>query len=302
MWNYEEQSYDRFVWRHEGGPKKLREILREEMGFSVRLLCELKKGALIRLEGRDCRFHEVVNTGQTVEIQLMPEENEYQAEDMDLTLLYEDADVLVVEKPPYMVVHPTKGHPGHTLLNGLLSIFRQKRIRSKIRFVNRLDRDTSGILMVAKNAYAHSILTKKNAMHSMEKVYHAFIEGRMEEEEGEIELPIARSEDGIRRLVSESGQYALTCYRVLKTYKEAQLVEVRLRTGRTHQIRVHFSHIGHPLLGDPLYGGDGSLIRRQALHCVKLGFYSPREAGVRVVETELPPDLKELDRMLEGGI
>lgn len=300
MWNYGEQSYDRFVWKHEARSAKLREVLQEEMGFSVRLLCELKKGALVRVEGKDCAFHEVVKPGQRIEIKLMPEENEYPAEDMELDLLYEDADVLVVEKPPYMVVHPTKGHPEHTLLNGLLAVFRQKEIRSKVRFVNRLDRDTSGILMVAKNAYAHSILTKKNAMHSMEKVYYAFIEGKVEQE-GEIELPIARSDDGIRRLVHESGQYALTRYRAVKTYKDAQLVEIRLKTGRTHQIRVHFSHIGHPLLGDSLYGGNGRLIQRQALHCMKLGFHSPREDGLRFVQTELPEDLKELDRRLEEG-
>ncbi|MDO4720637.1 MAG: RluA family pseudouridine synthase [Peptostreptococcaceae bacterium] len=301
MWNYGEQSYDRFVWKHEGRPKKLKEVLQEEMEFSVRLLCELKKGALVRVEGRDCPFHEVVKPDQRIEIKLTPEESEYPAEDMDLTLLYEDSDVLVVEKPPYMVVHPTKGHPEHTLLNGLLAIFRQKGIRSKVRFVNRLDRDTSGILMVAKNAYAHSVLTKKNGIHSMEKVYHAFIEGHLKKKEGEIELPIARSDDGIRRLVHESGQYALTRYRVVKTYKDAQLVEIRLKTGRTHQIRVHFSHIGSPLLGDPLYGGNGRLIQRQALHCMKLGFHSPREEGLRFVQTELPQDLKELDRRLEEG-
>lgn len=303
MWKSEEQSYNRFVWECEGRKKELRKVLQEEMGFSVRLLCELKKSALITVDGKRSRFHESVEEGQIIVIETGSEKNDYEEEKMALSVLYENEDILVVEKPPFMVVHPTKGHPSGTLLNGLISLFHQKEIHSKIRFVNRLDRDTSGILMVAKNAYAHSILTKKNAMHSMEKVYYAFIEGRLEKEEGQIELPIAKSEDGIKRIVHESGQYALTRYRVVKSYASAQLVEVGLQTGRTHQIRVHFSHIGHPLLGDLLYGGKDDLIGRQALHCMKLGFYPPRRNGCRFVETVLPPDLEELDRRLtqRGG-
>ena len=217
---------------------------------------------------------------------------------MDIKLLYEDADLMVVEKEPFVVVHPTKGHQSGTLANGLIKLFKDKSINSKIRFVNRLDRDTSGILIVAKNSYCHSILTKDDAMHEMEKKYYAVVSGHLEKESGVIDLPIDKSEDGIRRMVSEKGQRAVTRYKVIDKLKQATLLEISLETGRTHQIRVHFSHIGQPLVGDELYGGDMSLLNRQALHCFELGFYSPRKSEIIYIKSELPHDMRELVKEL----
>ena len=297
MW-FNDQQYNKLVWKNESRNDTLKQILLNDMGISLRLLYSLKKDKQIFVNKKFYKMHELVNIGDIIEINLPYEANEYDAEDMDIKLLYEDADLMVVEKEPFVVVHPTKGHQSGTLANGLIKLFKDKSINSKIRFVNRLDRDTSGILIVAKNSYCHSILTKDDAMHEMEKKYYAIVSGNLEKESGVIDLPIDKSEDGIRRMVSEKGQRAVTRYKVIDKLKQATLIEISLETGRTHQIRVHFSHIGHPLLGDELYGGDMSLLNRQALHCFELGFYSPRKSEIIYIKSELPHDMRELVKEL----
>lgn len=297
MW-FNDQQYNKLVWKNESRNDTLKQILLNDMGISLRLLYSLKKDKQIFVNKKFYKMHELVNIGDIIEINLPDEANEYDAEDMDIKLLYEDADLMVVEKEPFVVVHPTKGHQSGTLANGLIKLFKDKSINSKIRFVNRLDRDTSGILIVAKNSYCHSILTKDDAMHEMEKKYYAVVGGHLEKESGVIDLPIDKSEDGIRRMVSEKGQRAVTRYKVIDKLKKATLLEISLETGRTHQIRVHFSHIGHPLVGDELYGGDMSLLNRQALHCFELGFYSPRKSEIIYIKSELPHDMRELVKEL----
>lgn len=297
MW-FNDQQYNKLVWKNESRNDTLKQILLNDMGISLRLLYSLKKDKQIFVNKKFYKMHELVNIGDIIEINLPDEANDYDAEDMDIKLLYEDADLMVIEKEPFVVVHPTKGHQSGTLANGLIKLFKDKSINSKIRFVNRLDRDTSGILIVAKNSYCHSILTKDDAMHEMEKKYYAIVSGHLEKESGVIDLPIDKSEDGIRRMVSEKGQRAVTRYKVIDKLKQATLIEISLETGRTHQIRVHFSHIGHPLLGDELYGGDMSLLNRQALHCFELGFYSPRKSEIIYIKSELPRDMRELVKEL----
>jgi 23S rRNA pseudouridine1911/1915/1917 synthase len=297
MW-FNDQQYNKLVWKNESRNDTLKQILLNDMGISLRLLYSLKKDKQIFVNKKFYKMHEIVNIGDIIEINLPDEANEYDAEYMDIKLLYEDADLMVVEKEPFVVVHPTKGHQSGTLANGLIKLFKDKSINSKIRFVNRLDRDTSGILIVAKNSYCHSILTKDDAMHEMEKKYYAVVGGHLEKESGVIDLPIDKSEDGIRRMVSEKGQRAVTRYKVIDKLKQATLIEISLETGRTHQIRVHFSHIGHPLVGDELYGGDMSLLNRQALHCFELGFYSPRKSEIIYIKSELPHDMRELVKEL----
>ena len=297
MW-FNNQQYNKLVWKNESRNDTLKQILLNDMGISLRLLYSLKKDKQIFVNKKFYKMHELVNIGDIIEINLLDEANDYDAEDMDIKLLYEDADLMVIEKEPFVVVHPTKGHQSGTLANGLIKLFKDKSINSKIRFVNRLDRDTSGILIVAKNSYCHSILTKDDAMHEMEKKYYAVVGGHLEKESGVIDLPIDKSEDGIRRMVSEKGQRAVTRYKVIDKLEQATLLEISLETGRTHQIRVHFSHIGHPLLGDELYGGDMSLLNRQALHCFELGFYSPRKSEIIYIKSELPHDMRELVKEL----
>lgn len=292
MWKIESQKYDQLIWQCQE-ENKLKSELLDKMNISVRMLCSIKKEKSVTVNGKYVPMHTMVYGGDIIKIELPHESNEYEAQQMGIEVLYEDFDLLVVEKPFGMVVHPTRNHLENTMLNALKYYFDENGIKSKVRFVNRLDRDTSGILIVAKNAYAHSVLTKDTSMWEMHKKYIAVVEGKLDES-GTIRLPIIKSEDGIRRTVDENGQECVTHYRTIKSNERASFVELELETGRTHQIRVHMSAMGHPIFGDELYGGNLDLIERQALHCIELGFYSPRlEKEIRV-KTKLHDDITEL--------
>ena len=292
MWKIESQRYDQLVWQCKE-ENKLKSELLDKMNISVRMLCSIKKEKSVTVNGKYVPMHTMVCGTDIIKIELPHESNEYEAQQMGIEVLYEDFDLLVVEKPFGMVVHPTRNHLENTMLNALKYYFDENGIKSKVRFVNRLDRDTSGILIVAKNAYAHSVLTKDTSMWEMHKKYIAVVEGKPDES-GTIRLPIIKSEDGIRRMVDENGQECVTHYRTIKSNERASFVELELETGRTHQIRVHMSAIGHPIFGDELYGGNMDFIERQALHCIELGFYSPRlEKEIRV-KTKLHDDITEL--------
>ena len=292
MWKIESQRYDQLVWQCKE-ENKLKSELLDKMNISVRMLCSIKKEKSVTVNGKYVPMHTMVCGTDIIKIELPHESNEYEAQQMGIEVLYEDFDLLVVEKPFGMVVHPTRNHLENTMLNALKYYFDENGIKSKVRFVNRLDRDTSGILIVAKNAYAHSVLTKDTSMWEMHKKYIAVVEGKLDES-GTIRLPIIKSEDGIRRTVDENGQECVTHYRTIKGNERASFVELELETGRTHQIRVHMSAMGHPIFGDELYGGNLDLIERQALHCIELGFYSPRlEKEIRV-KTKLHDDITEL--------
>lgn len=292
MWKIESQRYDQLVWQCKE-ENKLKSELLDKMNISVRMLCSIKKEKSVTVNGKYVPMHTMVCGTDIIKIELPHESNEYEAQQMGIEVLYEDFHLLVVEKPFGMVVHPTRNHLENTMLNALKYYFDENGIKSKVRFVNRLDRDTSGILIVAKNAYAHSVLTKDTSMWEMHKKYIAVVEGKLDES-GTIRLPIIKSEDGIRRMVDENGQECVTHYRTIKSNERASFVELELETGRTHQIRVHMSAIGHPIFGDELYGGNMDFIERQALHCIELGFYSPRlEKEIRV-KTKLHDDITEL--------
>ena len=292
MWKIESQRYDQLVWQCKE-ENKLKSELLDKMNISVRMLCSIKKEKSVTVNGKYVPMHTMVCGTDIIKIELPHESKEYEAQQMGIEVLYEDFDLLVVEKPFGMVVHPTRNHLENTMLNALKYYFDENGIKSKVRFVNRLDRDTSGILIVAKNAYAHSVLTKDTSMWEMHKKYIAVVEGKLDES-GTIRLPIIKSEDGIRRMVDENGQECVTHYRTIKSNERASFVELELETGRTHQIRVHMSAIGHPIFGDELYGGNMDFIERQALHCIELGFYSPRlEKEIRV-KTKLHDDITEL--------
>lgn len=292
MWQKKLQKYNKLVWECQQENKLKSEML-DKMNISIRMICNLKREKTVYLNGKSVPMHTAVKPGDLIEIYLVEEENEYISQNLGIKVIYEDCDLLVVEKPYNMVVHPTKNYLEGTMLNGIKYYFENNGIKSKVRFVNRLDRDTSGILIVAKNAYAHSVLTKDTSMWDMDKKYIAVTQGRLEGR-GTIDLPILKSEDGIRRIIHEDGQKSITHYNTLKSNEKASLIELELETGRTHQIRVHMSHLGHPLFGDELYGGNTDMINRQALHCIQLGFYSPRIEEEIVVKTELQDDIKEL--------
>ncbi|MGL5507062.1 MAG: RluA family pseudouridine synthase, partial [Paraclostridium sp.] len=208
---------------------------------------------------------------------------------------------IMVNKPPFMVVHPTKSHYDNTIANGVTDYIVKKNEKVKIRFVNRLDMNTSGLVIVAKNAYTHHTLSVDMGENKIEKTYITVVKGNVKEEFGTINQPIYRQEeDSIKRVIDDRGQESITHYKVIERLKDATVLEVKLETGRTHQIRVHMEFIGHGIIGDELYGYvDETLINRQALHAYSLEFRQPRTKEKLIFKAEIPNDIKELIEKLK---
>lgn len=222
-----------------------------------------------------------------------PEELDIQPEDMNLEIYYEDADVLVVNKPRGMVVHPAPGHTSGTLVNGLMHHCTDlSGINGVMRpgIVHRIDKDTSGLLMVAKNDMAHESLVNQLVAKTVTRRYKAIVHGVIPHDKGTIDAPIARDKKERQSMtVDENGKHAVTHFQVLERFKDFTLVECRLETERTHQIRVHMKYIGYPLAGDPKYGPKKTLdMNGQALHAGILGFDHPRTGEYIQFEAPIP--------------
>ena len=223
-------------------------------------------------------------------------------ENIPLDIVYEDDDVIVVNKPQGMVVHPAPGHPDHTLVNALLYHSPLSTINGEFRpgIVHRIDKDTSGLLMVAKNDMAHRSLAAQLKAKTNEREYVALVHGVIKEDQGTIDAPLGRSpKDRKKQAVVADGRHAVTHFKVLKRYQHYTLVSCRLETGRTHQIRVHMKYIGHPLAGDPLYGPRKTLPGNgQYLHARLLGFKHPRTGKQLTFTAPLPSCFqKMLDKL-----
>ncbi len=218
-------------------------------------------------------------------------------EAMPLSILYEDDDLLVVDKPAGLPVHPAPGHPSHTLVNAILSHFPHLAdIGDSLRpgVVHRLDKDTSGVMLVAKNSRAQADLAQQFKTHSVSKAYLVLVKGKLTPENGVIEASIGRDPRNRKRMaVVTGGREARTEYRVIKYIEDYTLLEVRPETGRTHQIRVHFSAIGYPVVGDKIYGVKSPYLSRQFLHASRLGFKLPSTGKYVEFKSELPPDLAQ---------
>ncbi len=257
--------------------EKLKIFLRDNYGISTRLLNKIKKGRQIMINGRYAKYHHILKEGEEITIDMKENPNDYEAIPMDLDIVYEDLDLMIINKPPGIVVHPTKGTRGPTLINGIVGKFIDQDLSMKVRFVNRLDMDTSGLLIVAKNPFAHFDMMKQMKEGDVEKKYLTWVHGNVKNDHGVIDQPIYNPENSQgRRIIHEKGQISKTGYMVLERLKERTLMEVRLFTGRTHQIRVHLASIGHPIIGDSLYGEGTDGFPRQALHAYSLEFYQPR--------------------------
>ena len=224
------------------------------------------------------------------------------AEDIEVPILYEDEDIVVVDKPRGMVVHPAAGNYSGTLVNALLGYCGDNLsdINGVIRpgIVHRIDRDTSGVLVVAKNNIAHEKLSEKLKVHDIERVYAALVYGVIAENQGKIDAPIGRHPTDRKKMAVniKNGKRAVTHFRVLERFKDATYIEVNLETGRTHQIRVHMSYIGYPIIGDTVYGrkNDRYGINGQALHAKKLGFIHPTRGEYMEFESPLPDYFENL--------
>lgn len=234
-----------------------------------------------------------VKTGDRVSVTpAKPHKISLQPENIPLDIVYEDDDLLVVNKPQGMVVHPAPGHPDHTLVNALLYHCPLSTINGEFRpgIVHRIDKDTSGLLMVAKNDQAHHSLAKQLKAKTTKREYVALVHGVIKTDRGTIDAPLGRSKrDRKKQAIVADGRHAVTHFQVLKRYRHYTLVSCHLETGRTHQIRVHMASIGHPLAGDPLYGPRKTLPGNgQYLHARLLGFQHPRTGKIMTFTVPLP--------------
>lgn len=217
------------------------------------------------------------------------------AEYTKLEVIFEDEFLLIINKPAGMASIPSQYHPSGSVANFVKGHYEAQGLTSAIHIVTRLDRDTSGLMLIAKNRFAHARLSTFLQQGLLKRRYQALTSGVLQEEAGSIEAPIGRKEVSImERFVTPEGKYAKTNYEVLKRYRGFDHVAIQLETGRTHQIRVHFSYIGHPLIGDDMYGGDTSMLQRQALHSCHLHLVHPVTEEYMAFDLALPDDLEEI--------
>ena len=297
---------------------QLKKLVKQHFRFSSRFMTKVKYGDLLKVDGVSVPGWHPAVPGQLVEVMLPEEGSHFPPQDIPISILYEDDDLLFIDKQPGVTVHPTKGHPDGTIANGLMKLLNDRGSAFKIRFVNRLDMDTSGVLLVAKNSHAQADLNRQMAEGDTCKEYYAFCSGVIPEDDLTIEAPIGSPFPGSKsRTVTPDGHPSITKVTVLKRFlplqdeknhlpgahtfdaEGASLLKIQLLTGRTHQIRVHLSYIGHPLLGDELYGGDTEIFPRQALHAFSFSCIHPITKERLTVESPLPNDLTELASRLE---
>ena len=300
MFSKNEQKYNKMIYVVEE-ETTLKKILLDRLNFSVRSLSKFKKYKTISVNGEFKKFDKKVTPGDIIKIKIEEEMANFEPQDLNIKIIYDDFDIIMVDKPPYMVVHPTKSHINNTIANGVTSYIIEKDEKVKVRFVNRLDMNTSGLVIVAKNAYAHHTLSLDMGLNKIEKKYITVVKGILKEDVGTINEPIYReNEESIKRIVHPDGQSSITHYKVLKRLNDATVLEVKLETGRTHQIRVHMNHIGHGIIGDELYGYvNEDLINRQALHAYSLKFEQPRTKEKLEFVAELPEDILNLIQKLK---
>lgn len=301
---------------------QVKKVLQRKLGVSRKLMSRIKlteRGVL--LNGTRVYISEFVKSGDWVSISLEKETSEdILPQPIPFDIVYEDEALLIVNKAAGIIVHPTHGHYTETLANGVVYYWQEKGEQYRFRPVHRLDQETSGLIAIAKNAYIHQHISEQLIAGTVTKKYTALVYGCPEHKEDIIDGPIDRDpEQPHRRIVTPEGYPALTSYKVIHSFQNgtASQVDLRLGTGRTHQIRVHMTSIGHPLIGDKLYvleheekgmdssgGGTGTIeewIGRQALHASELGFIHPLTGKELLFEAPMPEDMERLRHRLEGG-
>ena len=291
-------KYEHIVTDEECG-LTINQILRKNYRFSSRFRTKMKYQSLVDLNGSPSPGYLRPEAGDIIGVRLPEEKSDFPPENIPLNIIYEDDDLILINKQPGIIVHPTKGHPEHTIANAVMYYMQQSDQVFKVRFANRIDMDTTGIIIIAKNANAQNDLSDQMRHNAVIKRYIALVEGSISDDHFTIDLPIGRPDQvSIQRKVMENGKAAVTEVRVLERFDSEEygphtLVEIVLHTGRTHQIRVHLSHIGHVIAGDSIYGGRTSLISRQALHAYHIEFTHPASGEYMTFETELPEDIQK---------
>ena len=276
--------------------KNINEILSIEFKISTRLKNKLIRKNMIFLNSNVCDTRTNVNIGYKLVIDFNYDEDNSNIvpKEMNFEIIYEDEWLLVVNKPSGIAIHPSILHFDNSLSNGVRFYFDKIGLKKKIRPINRLDKDTSGLVVFAKCEYIQESLTLQMKEKVFKKEYLCLCYGLFDKKSGIINLPIARKEGSIiERCIDEHGKIAITNYKVLKEFKNYSLVLCKLETGRTHQIRLHMASIYHPLLGDTLYGTSSSLISRQALHSYKVKFIHPITKKEIELIAKLPKDIEQ---------
>jgi len=276
--------------------KRIDSYLTENTEFSRAHIQKMIENQKVLVNGKKTKVSYKIQKDDKIEVEKeVPTEISLKAQDIPIDILYEDKDIIVVNKPKGMVVHPANGNPDGTLVNAVMAICKDSLsgIGGEIRpgIVHRLDKDTSGVIVVAKNDKAHINMSEQIKNHEVEKTYIALVKGFVKEEEATINMPIGRStKDRKKMAVNKNGKNAVTHFKVLKRFKNYTLLEVKIETGRTHQIRVHLSEIGYPVVGDTVYsnGKNEWGIKGQCLHAKSLKFKHPITGKEMFIEAPLP--------------
>ena len=271
------------------------DVLKNEFLLSARLITKLKQSNNIFFNEEITYTKKLIYANDVVSvlIDFVEDNSNIVATNIPLDIIYEDEYLLAINKPANMPVHPSMLHYEETLSNAVKYYFDTLNLKRKIRIVNRLDKDTSGIVIFAKNEYIQECLIKQMKTKELKKEYLAIVTGYLQKKSDTLCFPISRKEGSIiERTVNPNGDIAITHYNILKEQNNLSLVHVFLETGRTHQIRVHFSHINHPILGDTLYGTPSPLINRQALHSYKITLLHPISKQILTLEAPIPNDMK----------
>lgn len=280
----------------------VKEVITGRLGLTRGLLRRMKKGGGVFLNGQRDYLTRRVKAGDQIQIVFFDEKTGLEPEPLPLNVVFEDEFLLVVNKPAGMPVHPTGSYQSGTLANALAHYWSAQGLETKVRLVHRLDKDTSGLLLVAKDPYTLHELLKQLGRRELVREYLVLVDGCFTTCHGVIEAPIGRAKDhGVKRTADPQGKAAKTVFKVLAQTERASLLRARLESGRTHQIRVHLAHVGHPVVGDPLYSQPLPGFSRQALHSWRLEFVHPRTNEQHTITCPMPADMLAVWKKLREG-
>lgn len=292
------------IWVEDGG-ERIDKYLSQKISLSRSQIQDLIDKGLIKVNEKEVKSSYKVKVGDKIEVIVPPpEETEIKPQDIPIEIVYEDDDIVIINKPKGMVVHPAHGHYNDTLVNALLyRIKNLSGIGGEIRpgIVHRLDKDTTGLLIIAKNDISHQRLSEQLKNRTLKRVYWAICEGEIPWEEKRVEAPLGRHPiDRKKMAIVPYGKLAITNFKVLERFKGYTLISADLETGRTHQIRVHISHLGFPILGDEVYGRIDKRfgVRGQLLHAKKISFIHPTKNVPMEFEIDLPEEFKRVLSLL----